>query len=237
MVMDVLDRAMQVHGALGVSDDTPLAVDVAPGPRMLRLADGPGRGAQDGDRPARAEPLQAARTRGGLVDGRSDRPDSVGADRRAAGLRRGDPRLRARRREARRAAERRPPLRRDRRARWPSSAGGACRSTRSTAARAARSSTPRCSSRRPRAARCPIGAYGVTLIVVGALNRFGTEEQKQELLGARGQGRRAGDRDVRARGRLGRGVAEDQGPARGRRVGAERRRRCGARTPTRPATR
>ena len=29
----------------------------------------------------------------------------------------------------------------------------------------------------------PIGAYGVTLIVVGALNRFGTEEQKRELLG------------------------------------------------------
>ena len=28
----------------------------------------------------------------------------------------------------------------------------------------------------------PVGAYGVTLIVVGALNRFGTEEQKQELL-------------------------------------------------------
>ena len=29
----------------------------------------------------------------------------------------------------------------------------------------------------------PIGAYGVTLIVVGALNRFGTEEQKRDLLG------------------------------------------------------
>jgi isovaleryl-CoA dehydrogenase len=29
----------------------------------------------------------------------------------------------------------------------------------------------------------PIGGYGVTLIVVGALNRFGTEEQKRELLG------------------------------------------------------
>jgi isovaleryl-CoA dehydrogenase len=28
----------------------------------------------------------------------------------------------------------------------------------------------------------PIGAYGVTLIVTGALNRFGTEEQKRELL-------------------------------------------------------
>ncbi len=29
----------------------------------------------------------------------------------------------------------------------------------------------------------PIGAYGVTLIVVGALNRFGTEDQKSDLLG------------------------------------------------------
>jgi alkylation response protein AidB-like acyl-CoA dehydrogenase len=31
--------------------------------------------------------------------------------------------------------------------------------------------------------QAPIGAYGVTLIVVGALNRFGTEEQKRDLLG------------------------------------------------------
>ncbi|MFL5781508.1 MAG: acyl-CoA dehydrogenase family protein [Thermoleophilaceae bacterium] len=31
--------------------------------------------------------------------------------------------------------------------------------------------------------RAPIGGYGVTLIVVGALNRFGTEEQKADLLG------------------------------------------------------
>jgi alkylation response protein AidB-like acyl-CoA dehydrogenase len=29
----------------------------------------------------------------------------------------------------------------------------------------------------------PVAAYGVTLICVGALNRFGTEEQKQDLLG------------------------------------------------------
>jgi alkylation response protein AidB-like acyl-CoA dehydrogenase len=31
--------------------------------------------------------------------------------------------------------------------------------------------------------RAPIGGYAVTLIVVGALNRFGTEEQKSDLLG------------------------------------------------------
>ena len=29
VVMDVLDRAIQVHGSLGMSDDTPLAGDVA----------------------------------------------------------------------------------------------------------------------------------------------------------------------------------------------------------------
>src|SRR4051812_45889921 len=40
MVMDVLDRSMQVHGSLGVSDDTPLAT-LWRGLRMLRLADGP----------------------------------------------------------------------------------------------------------------------------------------------------------------------------------------------------
>ena len=40
MVMDVLDRAIQVHGALGVSDDTPLAF-MWRSLRMLRLADGP----------------------------------------------------------------------------------------------------------------------------------------------------------------------------------------------------
>jgi acyl-CoA dehydrogenase len=40
MYMDVLDRAIQVHGALGVSDDTPLAAMWRFG-RMLRLADGP----------------------------------------------------------------------------------------------------------------------------------------------------------------------------------------------------
>jgi acyl-CoA dehydrogenase len=40
VVMQVLDRAIQVHGALGVSDDTPLA-NFWRNSRMLRLADGP----------------------------------------------------------------------------------------------------------------------------------------------------------------------------------------------------
>jgi acyl-CoA dehydrogenase len=39
MVMNVLDRAIQVHGALGVSDDTPLAA-LWRGNRFLRIGDG-----------------------------------------------------------------------------------------------------------------------------------------------------------------------------------------------------
>jgi acyl-CoA dehydrogenase len=38
--MDVLDRAIQVHGALGMSDDTPLA-GMWRFSRMLKVADGP----------------------------------------------------------------------------------------------------------------------------------------------------------------------------------------------------
>jgi acyl-CoA dehydrogenase len=40
VVMNVLDRAIQVHGALGMSDDTPLAA-MWRFSRMLRIADGP----------------------------------------------------------------------------------------------------------------------------------------------------------------------------------------------------
>ena len=40
VVMDVLDRAIQVHGSLGMSDDTPLAA-MWRFCRMLRIADGP----------------------------------------------------------------------------------------------------------------------------------------------------------------------------------------------------
>ena len=40
VVMSVLDRAVQVHGALGITDDTPLAA-LWRGFRFLRLADGP----------------------------------------------------------------------------------------------------------------------------------------------------------------------------------------------------
>ncbi len=40
MMMNVLDRAIQVHGAMGVSDDTPIALMWREG-RSMRLADGP----------------------------------------------------------------------------------------------------------------------------------------------------------------------------------------------------
>jgi acyl-CoA dehydrogenase len=40
MLMDVVDRALQVHGALGMSDDTPLSFIWRQG-RWLRIADGP----------------------------------------------------------------------------------------------------------------------------------------------------------------------------------------------------
>jgi acyl-CoA dehydrogenase len=40
MALDVIDRAIQLHGAVGVSQDTPLAHMLAYA-RTLRLADGP----------------------------------------------------------------------------------------------------------------------------------------------------------------------------------------------------
>ncbi|HJP50899.1 MAG TPA: acyl-CoA dehydrogenase family protein, partial [Pseudomonadales bacterium] len=40
MTLKVIDRAIQIHGALGVSQDTPLA-GMWTGQRTLRLADGP----------------------------------------------------------------------------------------------------------------------------------------------------------------------------------------------------
>ena len=40
VVMDVLDRAIQTHGSLGMTEDTPLAM-MWRYSRMLRIADGP----------------------------------------------------------------------------------------------------------------------------------------------------------------------------------------------------
>jgi acyl-CoA dehydrogenase len=75
VVMDVLDRAIQTHGALGMSDDTPLA-GMWRFSRMLKVADGPdevhkmviarrelGRAAKRAhaeDEPATPEPAKAA---------------------------------------------------------------------------------------------------------------------------------------------------------------------------------
>ncbi len=50
----------------------------------------------------------------------------------------------------------------------------------------------------------PIAGYGVSLIVAGAYERFGTDEQKEEILGGITPRQGGGDRDVRARGRVGR---------------------------------
>ena len=45
----------------------------------------------------------------------------------------------------------------------------------------------------------PIAGYGVSLIVAGAYERFGTEEQKQEILGGICARPGRGDRDVASR--------------------------------------
>ena len=217
----VLDRAMQVHGALGMSDDIPLAAMWRQG-RWLRIADGPDEVHKMVIALPRVEPLQATRACGGLTDmstptigARRPRPQ-----RRAARLRRGDPRLRRTRALGARRGRRTPT--RSPRA-WASWAGTACRSTRNTAARAAASSMPTLFLEETARNEIPVAGYGVTLIVVGALNRFGSEEQKADLLAARDRGRHAGDRDVRARGRLGRGGAQDARPPRRGRMGHRRR--------------
>ena len=68
----------------------------------------------------------------------------------------------------------------------------------------------------------PVAAYGVTLIVVGALDRFGTEEQKRRLFGHVVKGGTLAI--AMSEPEAGSDVAnlKTQGPARGRRVGARR---------------
>ena len=60
MVMNVLDRAIQIHGSLGMTDDTAARPDVALQPHAAPRRR-PRRGPQDGPRPPRAEPLVEAR--------------------------------------------------------------------------------------------------------------------------------------------------------------------------------
>ena len=60
----------------------------------------------------------------------------------------------------------------------------------------------------------PINGYATTLIVAGAVQRFGTDEQKRKILGGIASRLGRGDRDDRARGRLRRRLAHDLGRAR-----------------------
>ena len=57
---EVIDRAVQVHGGLGLTDRTPLAAMLADGPRRPDLRR-PGRGAQDGRQPADPEGVRRRR--------------------------------------------------------------------------------------------------------------------------------------------------------------------------------
>ena len=82
MLMNVLDRAIQCLGSLGVSDDTPVAAMWRDGPLAAHRRR-PRRGAQDGDRAARAEALRLKR-RAGLAARRGG-DQGVGAGAAAAG--------------------------------------------------------------------------------------------------------------------------------------------------------
>ena len=64
---DVIDRAIQVHGALGLTDGTPLATMWAMAPRRPDLRR-PGRGAPDGRGAADPEGLRARETVGGSAE-------------------------------------------------------------------------------------------------------------------------------------------------------------------------
>ena len=59
----------------------------------------------------------------------------------------------------------------------------------------------------------PIGGYATTLIVAGATQRFGTDEQKRDVLGGIAARRGRGDRDDRAGGRLRRRLADHRRPS------------------------
>ncbi len=68
----------------------------------------------------------------------------------------------------------------------------------------------------------PIGGYATTLIVAGATQRFGTEEQKERDPRRHRLRLGRGDRDDRARGRLRRRLADREGRARRRRLRHQR---------------
>ena len=100
------------------------------------------------------------------------------------------------------------------RRRWPTWAGSASRSPRSTAAPAAASSTCACFSRRRRAGMAPIGGFGVTLDRRAAPTSASAPRSRSRRSSAAIVERRGrGDRDVRAGGRLRRRRAAAAGPS------------------------
>ncbi len=72
IALQIIDRAIQVHGGAGVSDDTPLA-DMYAHMRTLRLADGPDEVHKLSDRAAGAAP-SARRRKNRCCERRSRRP-------------------------------------------------------------------------------------------------------------------------------------------------------------------
>ena len=160
----VVDRAMQVHGALGMSDDTPLAAMWRQG-RWLRIADGPDEvhkmviALRELNRFKPREPACASgrlgRPRSGRISMSTSpafrRPTTACPTSSARSSRRfatSPPGPSGPWTATTRTTRTWPPA-------WASSAGTASRFPRSTAAPAAASSTPPCSSRRPRAGRSP----------------------------------------------------------------------------------
>ena len=232
MHQEVLDRAMQVHGALGMSDDTPLAAMWRQG-RWLRIADGPGRGAQDGDRAARAQPLQAARAGRGLSAAGAPHATDRAPDEQRASSRRSATSPRARSStgpsddgHSDEVAARMGELG------WyglqiPEEYGGSGGSFLDATLfleEIARG-------------QIPVAAYGVTLIVVGRaqpLRHRGAEARPASAAWRKGGTLAIAMSEPEAG--LRRGGAEDARAPRGRRVGARTARRCGAPTPTRRAT-
>ena len=201
--------------------------------RALQRVGGPGRGARL-SRPASATDRRAP-TDGGAADVR------IHPHRRAAGLRRGDSRPRPAGVRHARAARR--PHQAQHRAPQPGAVPAGRR------AGLAGGRDPRRSSAGPAAGlvdlclfleeisrgQVPIGGFSVSAISAGPYERFGTDEQKQEILDRHRRRRGGGDRDVRARGRLRRGQPALQGRAAQRRLRDQRPEDVDLRGPARRA--
>ena len=175
----VVDRAMQVHGALGHVRRHAAGRHVAPGPLAAHRRRAR-RGAQDGDRAARAEPVQAARAREGVTRQRGvARPTGLSDEQRRSSRPSGTSRparsstCPSEDGHSDEVAARMGELG------WyglqiPEEYGGSGGSF--LDATLFLEETAR--------GQIPVGGYGVTLIVVGALSRFGTDEQKRRACSA-----------------------------------------------------